>query len=90
MNGVYVLTEKGAKHLARTVKYPPIPIREGIQGTVHVYYVVDNKGEVTDVKIAKGANPYLDAETLRTAKGLPCHKPGKQRGQKVKVQLVKL
>ena len=74
------------KHLARTVKYPEIPKREGIQGTVHVYYVVDDRGEVTDVKIAKGVNPYLDAEALRAVKSLPCHKPGKQRGRKVKVQ----
>jgi protein TonB len=74
------------KHLARTVKYPPIAKSEGIQGTVHVYYVVDDRGEVVDVKIAKGVNPYLDAEALKAVKSLPCHKPGKQRGRKVKVQ----
>ena len=74
------------KHLSHTVKYPRIAKMERIQGTVHVYYVVDDKGEVTDVKIAKGVNPYLDAEALRAVKSLPCHKPGRQRGQKVKVQ----
>lgn len=67
------------------VHYPVIAQENGIQGTVYVKFVVNEKGEATDAKILRGVDPSLDREALRVISSLPRFKPGKQRGKPVKV-----
>ena len=57
-----------------------------ITGRVFVSFVVDKTGIVTNVKILRGVDKYLDAEALRVVSSLPRFTPGKQRGKSVKVQ----
>lgn len=73
------------KYIAKSVKYPVIAQENGIQGRVYVSFVVSKKGEVTDVKVARGVDPNLDKEAIRVVKAMPKWKPGKQRGKPVKV-----
>ena len=51
-------------------------------------FVIDKKGKVVDVTIARGVDPYLDKEALRVVKSMPKWKPGKQRGKAVKVSYI--
>jgi len=74
------------KFLANSVKYPVEAQQKGIQGKVFVSFVVDKKGSVKDVKIARGADPLLDAEALRVVNSFPQWIPGKEKGKKVAVQ----
>jgi protein TonB len=72
--------------IAKKTKYPPIAKENNITGRVFVSFVVDKSGKVTNVKILRGVDKYLDAEAVRVVSSLPKFKPGKQRGKPVKVQ----
>ena len=72
--------------IRKTVKYPPIAKENDITGKVYVSYVVNKKGKVTNVKVVRGVDKYLDAEAVRVIKLLPYSTPGMQRGQAVNVQ----
>ena len=74
------------KYIAQNLRYPTIAQENGIQGRVYVQFAVNSKGEVVDVKIARGVDPSLDAEAVRVIKSSPKWAPGKQRGRPVKVQ----
>jgi len=74
------------KFIAENVKYPPIAKENGITGVVYVSYIVDRDGSVKEVKVVRGADPFLDKEAVRVVKTLKGYKPGKQRGKPVPVQ----
>ncbi|MDD3739989.1 MAG: TonB family protein [Bacteroidales bacterium] len=76
------------KFIADNTKYPEIAKENGIQGRVFIQFVIDKNGAVTKVQVAKGVDPYLDAEALRVVKMLPKWTPGKQRGKPVPVTFV--
>ncbi len=73
------------KYIATNVKYPEIAKENGISGRVYIQFVINSKGMVTDVKVARGVDPVLDAEAIRVVQSMPAWKPGKQRGKPVKV-----
>ncbi len=73
------------KHIAQNIQYPEIAKENGIQGRVFVQFVVNQKGEVEQVKVVRGVDPSLDKEAIRVINSLPKWKPGSQRGKPVKV-----
>ena len=73
------------KWIANNTKYPEIAKENNITGRVFVQFVIGKSGAVTNVKILRGVDPYLDKEALRVVKSMPKWKPGKQRGKAVKV-----
>lgn len=73
------------KYLTDNIKYPDDARRAGIEGKVHVQFVVNKKGEIKDVKILRGVNKWLDEEAIRVVKGMPNWTPGKQHGKPVSV-----
>lgn len=75
-------------HLMRTLTYPKVARKKGIQGKVFIEFVVDKRGEVTDTKVIKGIGHECDEEAVRAIKLCPRWNPGKQRGQPVKVRMV--
>ena len=74
------------KLLNSNLKYPLISQENGVQGEVHVQFVVDKEGNVEEVTVFKGVDPYLDAEALRVIKMMPKWKPGKHEGKEVNVK----
>ncbi|MBN2743207.1 MAG: energy transducer TonB [Marinilabiliaceae bacterium] len=73
------------RYIAQSIKYPVIAQENGIQGRVFVSFVVNAKGQVVDVKIARGVDANLDKEAIRVVMAMPTWTPGEQRGKKVKV-----
>jgi protein TonB len=73
------------KYIADNVKYPEIAKENGLSGKVFVAFVINQRGEVENVKIARGVDPALDKEAIRVVQNLPKWKPGSQRGKPVKV-----
>lgn len=73
------------KYINQNVVYPEIAKENGIQGRVFVQFVVNQKGEVEQVKIVRGVDPSLDKEAVRVIQSLPKWTPGSQRGKPVKV-----
>lgn len=66
-------------------KYPYRPKELGIDGVVNVSFVIDENGDVTDVKVENRLNADLEKEAIRVVKSLPKFVPGSQQGRKVKV-----
>ncbi len=73
------------KYISENVKYPEIAKENGLSGKVFVAFVINQRGEVENVKIARGVDPALDKEAIRVVQNLPKWKPGSQRGKPVKV-----
>ena len=69
------------------LKYPQAAVRDGVQGTVMVQFVIESDGKVTDVKVVKGVDEELDAEALKVVSASPKWKPGKVGGSKVRASL---
>ena len=57
-----------------------------ITGRVVVVFVVDEKGNVGDVKVARSVEPSFDAEAVRVVKAMPRWNPGTEKGKAVKVR----
>ena len=73
-------------YIVENVKYPDEAKKAGISGKVFVSFIIDEKGNVTDVKVLKSVNPLLDKESVRVISGMPAWQPGKEKGKAVKVQ----
>lgn len=69
------------------LKYPTPAVRDGVQGTVMVEFVIEKDGKVTDVQVVKGVDELLDAEALKVVSASPKWKPGKVGGKKVRTSI---
>lgn len=76
-----------SKWVYQYLKYPQEAIRDGIQGTVQVNFIVDKDGSVTDVSVGRSIDPLLDEEAVRVISASPKWKPGRLRGQKVRTSM---
>jgi len=76
----------GMKALNEEVNYPDFARKAGIEGRVFVQFVVDEEGNVQNPKVTRGVHKLLNQEALRAVKKMK-FKPGKQRGNAVKVQM---
>lgn len=74
------------KFVASRLKYPESALEEGIQGTVFVKFVVDEKGKVGDLSVLNKPGFGFDEEALRVVSIIPNFKtPAKVNGEAVKV-----
>jgi TonB family protein len=73
------------KYIQKNVKYPPIAKEYNITGKVYASFIVDKSGSVTNVKVVRGIDKDLDAETVRVIKSMPKYTPGTQKGKPVRV-----
>ena len=72
----------------KKLKYPSQARRMGIEGRVFVQFVVDKKGNITEVVAVRGIGAGCDVEAVRVIKSSPKWKAGKQRGKAVKVRMI--
>lgn len=73
-------------YLGKNIKYPTIAQENGTQGRVIIQFVVERDGSITDVRVARGVDPYLDKEAVRVIQSMPKWIPGKQNGKAVRVK----
>jgi len=73
--------------LTDSLRYPPLALRDQVQGKVYVSFTVDPTGSVTDVFVKQGLRADVDAEALRnTQRLIPIRwQPGTQNGRPVPV-----
>lgn len=71
--------------LASNINYPETALKMGLQGKCYLKFVVNEKGEVSNVKIMKGVTdcPECDKEAVRVVKSMPNWKPAKMNGKAV-------
>ena len=75
------------KYLDKELIYPDFPLKNGIQGTVYLTFVINRDGSVGDIKLLRGVDDFLNNEAIRVVNKMPKWKPGKQNGNAVRVQL---
>jgi TonB family protein len=73
------------KYLAMNIKYPVEAQKKGIQGRVICQFIIDKKGNVSQVSILRGVDKDIDAEAIRVVKAMPQWKPGLEKGKPVNV-----
>ena len=71
----------------RYLRYPRSAVKDGIQGTVMVQFIIEKDGKITDVKVVKSVDEELDAEAIRVIEASPKWKPGKMGGNRVRTSL---
>lgn len=88
---IFVVVEQqpdcgGVEALSKHLQYPEIAREAGIEGRVFVQFIVNENGEVVEPTVTKGVHEALDQAALAAVQELEC-KPGKQRGEPVKVRM---
>ena len=73
-----------SKYIEETLKYPKNAKKDSLSRKVFVQFVINQEGDVENVKAARGIDPLLDAEAIRVVKNMPKWKPAKQFGEPVK------
>lgn len=71
--------------LNRTVRYPAEAAKKGAHGNVITRFKVQKDGSITDISVARGRDPSLDAEAIRVIKLLPKFNPATKNGEPVAV-----
>lgn len=64
------------KWLKAELRYPREAVEMGIQGKVYVQFIINKKGEITDITLMKSTDDLLDKEALRVVSLMPNWKPG--------------
>jgi periplasmic protein TonB len=73
------------KFVQNNMRYPVMANESGIQGVVHVTFVVGKTGEITNVSVVRGIGGGCDEEAIRVIKLMPKWIPGRQNGKPVPV-----
>jgi protein TonB len=73
------------KFLQQNTLYPQMERDNDIQGKVMIRFVVCETGKVSDIQVLRGVSPNLDMESVRVIRMLPRFKPGKVKGEPVRV-----
>ncbi len=74
------------EYVQKNLKYPMMARESDIQGRVFVGFVVEKDGSISNVRVLRGIGGGCDEEAVRVVQSLPKFKPGKQRGNPVRVQ----
>ena len=75
-----------SEYISKSIEYPEIAEKRGIEGRVLLSFVVEPDGSITNVKVIKSINPSLDKEAERVVSSMPNWIPGKQNGSPVRVK----
>ena len=73
------------EYVQKNLKYPMMARESDIQGRVFVGFVVEKDGSISKVQVLRGIGGGCDEEAVRVVQSLPKFKPGKQRGNPVRV-----
>ncbi len=75
------------RFISKNLKYPAKAQRMGIEGRVHVGFIVERDGSLSDVHVINKIGGGCDEEALRVVM-LSKWTPGKQRGKPVRQKMV--
>src|SRR5690625_1396297 len=75
----------GLGELQSQIRYPEMARRAGIEGRVHIQFIVNERGEVENPVVVRGIGGGADEEALRVVSQAK-FTPGMQRGRSVRVQ----
>ena len=68
------------------LRYPVEAVKERVEGTVRVEFIINTDGTVADAKVVYSAHHLLNTEALRVINRSPKWAPGRHQGQPVRVK----
>ena len=74
----------GLEFMARNLRYPTKAREAGKQGRVIVQFVVREDGLLSDFKVLRPVDPWLDAEAIRVISTMPKWKPATVKDKTVR------
>ena len=80
--------QKLFEFIGNNVVYPQEAKDAGVEGKVFVEFYIEKDGTVCDAKVLRGIGYGCDEEALRVVGLMPKWRPGKQRGQCLRVRYV--
>lgn len=76
------------QYIAENMKYPRFALQNQVQGKVFVQFVVEKDGKLSQISVIKGIGYGCDEAAIEVLEGAPAWKPGKQRGNPVRVRMM--
>jgi len=73
------------KWVGQNYRYPQMAKEQGVSGSIHVSFVVERDGSLTDIKVLRDLKYGTGEEAVRLLKSSPKWKPGIQNGRPVRV-----
>ncbi len=73
-----------SKYLAENVKFPENAKKDSLSRKVFVQFVINQEGDVENVKVVRGVDKAFDKEAIRVVESMPKWEPAKQFGKPVK------
>ncbi len=74
--------------LSENINYPEEAKKQQVQGKVYVSFIVEIDGSVSNVKVLRGVNAYLDREAVRVVSSFPNFNPATKDGKPVRTKMV--
>lgn len=71
--------------IQKEMRYPEEAKNAGIQGRVHLQFIIEKDGTPAQPRIVRSVHPLLDKEALRIIRQMPKWTPGKQDGRPQRV-----
>lgn len=72
-------------YVSQNFVIPQKAIKNKITGTTYVRFIINKKGEVTNIKIIKSAHKILNSPSIKAVRAIPNLIPGKHLGKEVPV-----
>lgn len=73
-----------SKYLAENVKFPENAKKDSLSKKVFVQFVINQEGDVENVKVVRGVDKAFDKEAIRVVESMPKWEPAKQFGKPIK------
>lgn len=70
-------------YIAKNLTYPQPSINNGIEGVVHLKFLVKTDGSLNNITIVRLVDPDLESEAVRLVKGMPAWTPATVEGKPV-------
>lgn len=74
-------------YLKKTLKYPKVEQRAGLEGTVFLRFVINTDGSIENVEVVRSAGAGLDAAAKEVIEKSPKWEPGRFRGKPVRSRM---
>ena len=74
-------------HIYKNLSIPDHLIRQGFGGKIHVSFVVDTNGKLTDIEIIKGFDKQLEKQIIKILQESPEWEAAWSEGRKVKTRM---
>ena len=77
-----------AKFISENIQYPDKAREAGLEGTVMVNYIIDEKGDIKSAKVMRGLGLEIDKEALRVTNLIKGWKPASQNGKPIATTVI--